>query len=419
MNHQNNNNRNPSYRPPNGTNGSGRPAGNYARSGRQNPHGPARTPQNRYTRRNERRPGIRGYSNPEQKSSSGKVVLSLFGLIAAAAIIIILLLPKSENIPTLPTPDTAAVDAAQNAVVTEPDTSAVTADPDTHQSASQYAARNDSTVTLTNEIECQYGILIDLENNTVLADKSGDERIFPASMTKVMTILVSAENCENLEDTFTMTNEIVSPLAAQNAAVAGFAPGEKITVLDLLYGAALPSGADATKALAEYTAGSEEEFAKLMNAKCDELKLTGTHFVNSSGLHDDNHYSTCHDIALIMKAAMANETAKKVLSTYQYTTSKTTEHPDGITLTSTIFSRVEGSEEFDEKIEIVGGKTGYTGEAGQCLVTCAKVAETGKEYIFATAKGETKWKPVYDTIYVYRHFLGVAYDGEYVPKYMR
>lgn len=156
-----------------------------------------------------------------------------------------------------------------------------------------------------------------------------------------------------------------------------------------------------------------------MNEKCSELGLVGTHFTNASGLHDDNHYSTCHDIALIMEAALENETLKEILGTYEYVTSKTPEHPEGITLYDTMFSRVEGKEEFDDKIEIFAGKTGFTGEAGNCLVSAAKVVGEDKVWIFVCAGGESKWKPIYDTIHVYRTYLGVAYDGEYIPKYMR
>lgn len=370
-----------------------------------------RQSQNQYRRPPKRRPkvrpGIKTYDTPK-KSADSRVLLALFGIIAAIIILILLLTPRSEDIPEL---EVQAFDATTEVTTTEAEPPPPT---------NPYADRTDATVTLTTEISCNNSILIDVTNNTVIAEKGGDERIYPASMTKVMTILVAAENCKNLEDTFEMTIDIIDPLYRENASVAGFSPGEQVSVLDMLYGAALPSGADATTGLAIYTAGSEEAFAELMNKKCEELLLENTHFVNASGLHDDNHYSTCHDIAIIMKAALANDTVRQILSTYQYTTAGTAQHPEGILLTDTMFSRIHGKDEFDGKIQVIGGKTGYTGEAGQCLVSAASVvANPENEYILVTAGGADKWKPIYDTIYMYRHFLGVEYEGEYVPKHLR
>ena len=310
---------------------------------------------------------------------------------------------ESDNIAVNGTID-STTEEVETEIATEAETEAV------------YASKVATTVVLGSEIECANAIVIDLEANTVLAEKSGEARIYPASMTKVLTVLVAVENCESLDETVTVAYETVAPLAEKNATVAGFNAGETVTVRDLLYGAALPSGADATGTLALHISGSEAEFAKLMNEKCEQLGITGTHFTNASGLHDDNHYSTCHDIAVIFKAAMENDTVREVFSAKEYTTSKTTEHPEGIHLESTIFGRMWGDKEFDYKIEVIGGKTGYTGQAKQCLVSLAANVSTGKEYICVVAGGESRYKPVYDTIYAYRHFLGETYDGEYDPK---
>ena len=201
-----------------------------------------------------------------------------------------------------------------------------------------------------------------------------------------MTLLVAVENIENLDDTFLMTNEILYPLNLQDASVAGFLGGENVTIRDLLYGLALPSGADAAVAIADYVAGSEEEFAVLMNEKVEELGLKNTHFVTTSGLHDENHYSTLADIAVILQEAMDNNLCRQILSTYQYRTESTDEHPNGILLTSTMFSRMKGNEDEDIGVDIVGGKTGYTNEAGHCLASFAR--KDGKEYIAVLGKGE-------------------------------
>lgn len=278
-----------------------------------------------------------------------------------------------------------------------------------------YAARNAATVPFSSEFTFRNGILIDIENGTVLEDRDGDAKMYPASMTKVMTLIVAYENAKSLDDTFTMTAEITDPLFKENASVAGFAVGEIITVRDMIYGLILPSGGDAAMGLAEKIAGSEADFVKLMNKKVRELGLTGTHFMNVTGLHDENHYSTCHDIALILEYAAKDDFMRTVLSSYKYTTSKTAEHPEGIELTSTVFSRMYGNE--SECVFILGGKTGYTIEAKNCLCTFATPFTPGEpesaiyarapKYILVTAGSGDKWGPVFDAINIYKE-IGTA-----------
>lgn len=268
----------------------------------------------------------------------------------------------------------------------------------------------DSRTIGKNDISSDYAILIDLENNTVLASKKGDEKMYPASMTKMMTLIVAAEHAENLDDTFEMTNAITDPLFRENASVAGFLNGEQVTLRDLMYGLILPSGADCAVALALYTAGSEAAFADMMNEKVAELGLKNTHFMNPTGLHDENQYSTCHEIALILEYALRDDFMRTVLSTYKYTTEKTPQHPDGITLYSTMQSRMYGNEA--PGMFILGGKTGYTTEAGNCLASYAVKydKDTEKEddlksktpgYIFVSAHGGSVWAPIFDAINMY------------------
>ena len=267
-----------------------------------------------------------------------------------------------------------------------------------------YAIKTDDTLKLTDEIASDYAIMIDLGNNTVVAEKGGDEMIYPASMTKVMTLIVAYENCKNLDDTFTMTAEITDPLFKEGASVAGFSVGEEVTIRDLLYGAILPSGADATDALAIYTAGSIEKFVAMMNKKVLQLGLSNTHFSNPSGLHDKNHYSTPHEMALIFEYAMKIDGCREILSTYKYTTALTDKHPDGILLTSTMFSRMKGDE--SGVAEIIAGKTGYTNEGLHCLVSLGKRNGTGKEYVLVTAHAAATYDPIYDCINLYKKLFG-------------
>ncbi len=273
---------------------------------------------------------------------------------------------------------------------------------DTQKISVTYASVTSETKDLGSSIASDYGILINLGMNTVTAAKDPDATIFPASMTKVMTLIVAYESCKNLDDKFTMTLEITDPLFAAGASVAGFAVGEQITIRDLLYGAILPSGGDATDALAIYTAGSIEAFVDMMNRKVLEMGLSNTHFKNPSGLHDDDHYSTPHEMALILQYALKIEECKKILCTYQYTTSPTPQHPNGILLTSTMFSRMKGDE--SGVAEIVGGKTGFTNEGLHCLASYAKVGSD--EYVLVTAHAPAMYDPVYDCINVYKNLFG-------------
>ena len=271
---------------------------------------------------------------------------------------------------------------------------------------SLFAEYTDSTETL--QIDSGYGILIDLSTNKVIAEKGAGDRIYPASMTKIMTLIVAYENIDNLEDTYTFKAEMLDEYYRQNASVAGFSAGESVPVKDLLYGCILPSGADATGALAEYVAGSEEAFAALMNKKAAEMGLKDTHFVTASGLHDDDHYSTCEDMAAILRYAINNEATRQVLATYKYTTSSTAEHPDGIELTGTLKSRMAGDEA--EGVFVQGGKTGYTIEGKNCLATfAANCTEENAEfcaprYILVTAYASGEYTPVFDAIDVYKNY---------------
>ncbi|MBQ4599901.1 MAG: D-alanyl-D-alanine carboxypeptidase [Clostridia bacterium] len=267
-----------------------------------------------------------------------------------------------------------------------------------------HAASTAQTQSITN-INSGYAILIDTAKNEVVASKNGNERIYPASMTKVMTLIVAAEHITDLDELFTFDYTITDPAYEAGASVAGFLAGESVSMRDILYGVALPSGADATTAIAIKVAGSEEVFAELMNRKAADMGLTDTHFVNASGLHDRDHYSTPQEIAIIMEYAMQIPLIAEILSTYQYTTAATEQHPNGILLTSTTFSRMYGNEAGN--CTVIAGKTGYTPEAGQCLVSVAETPD-GARYILVTASASGTYAPVYDAIDIYKKYLPQA-----------
>ncbi len=256
------------------------------------------------------------------------------------------------------------------------------------------------TVTLGNEIESPYAVLVDTSNDTVLARRNADQIIYPASMTKVMTLLVAAENIDNLDDTFEMSYSIIDPLYKEGLTLAGFGHGEKVKLIDMFYGMALESGADAAVGLACYVSGSEEEFVKLMNLKCTELGLENTHFTNASGMHNKENYTTCIEMAMIMRAAMENDFCREVLSTEWYTVPKNEFH-DELKYHSGMFEKMYGTE--PKVAEIKGGKTGFTSQSLFCLVSFG-ITDDGREIICVTAKGERKYAPIYDAIELYKTY---------------
>lgn len=247
-----------------------------------------------------------------------------------------------------------------------------------------------------------HAILLRADSGEVLAEKDADSTIYPASMTKMMTALLAIEANPDLDTPVTLPEEIFPALQAQNASLAGFQAGETATVRDLLYGAMLPSGAECCEALAREVSGSEEAFAARMNQKAAELGMTATHFCNPTGLHDPEHVSTVRDMARLTEAALQNETFRKLFTTERYTVPATNCHTQGFTMHSTLLSQLDGTELHSGRI--LGGKTGYTGEAGLCLASLAEVK--GREYILVTAGagGDHSTAPYHieDAVTVYR-----------------
>lgn len=230
-------------------------------------------------------------------------------------------------------------------------------------------------------INSPYAVLMQARGGKILGEINGEERIYPASMTKIMTVIVAIENIDDLEEKITLTDEMFAGLYEQDATQAGFQPGEEVRVIDLLYGAMLPSGAECCIALADTIAGSEEAYAELMNKKAAKLGMDNTHFCDTTGLHDPDHYSTAKDIAVLLKYCIQNNTFREIAESSRHSTGITNIHPDGITYYSTMFKNLSDPTVTGGKI--LGGKTGYTNEAGHCLASFAEIE--GREYILVTA----------------------------------
>ncbi len=252
-----------------------------------------------------------------------------------------------------------------------------------------------------NRLYSPHVILVSLNGPSTLMQKNSEEKIYPASLTKMMTAIVAIENLPNLQGQVKLPNAIFQELYKADATMAGFQPNEMVRAIDLLYGALLPSGAECCIGLAAQIAGSEPEFVKMMNQKAANLGMKNTHFTNATGLHAENHYTTVKDLAILLSYALQNATFREMFTASRYTTQPTNKHPGGITFYSTMFEKINGVSISGGKI--LGGKTGYTEEAGLCLASLAQAG--GKEYILVTAgaKGnhESEQYNITDALAVY------------------
>lgn len=221
-------------------------------------------------------------------------------------------------------------------------------------------------------IQAAAAFLADPITGQVLYEKNADERRFPASTTKIMTALLTLENA-SLEDTVTATAADFA-LLEPGSSLAGIKLGETLTVHDLLYGLMLPSGNDAAIMLARHVGGSVENFVQMMNDKAIALGCTGTHFVNSSGLHHADHYSTARDLFTISSAAMKNETFAEIVNTAQKTLQATNLQPQRKVFTSNLLTLRKTNPTYYRYCK--GIKTGHTSQSGYCFVGTATKKES-------------------------------------------
>lgn len=199
------------------------------------------------------------------------------------------------------------------------------------------------------------------------------DKLYPASTTKLLTAYLALKY-GNLSDTITVSKDAVGvPLDSSRA---GLITGDKLTLEELLYGLMLPSGNDSAVAIAEYISGSEEAFATLMNDEARKLGATNSHFVNSHGYHDDEHYTTAYDLYLILKECVKNDTFLEIVSANQYPID--IDQKNG-TYRKAVWRQtnqyVTGLRSEPNGIDVIGGKTGTTDQAGSCLIMYSETAE--------------------------------------------
>ena len=235
------------------------------------------------------------------------------------------------------------------------------------QSQVSAAAKAAADAITKPEITSEAGILYDVTNGRVLFEKNADEKLAPASTTKLMTALLVLEKSK-LDDKVTFSKTAVTNLES-GAVKIGLVEGDQVSVKDCLYGLLLKSANEVANGLAEHVSGSISAFADLMNAKAKELGCTNTHFVNPNGLNSDQQYTTCRDMAKIAAAAFANQTLCQIDSTLSYKFPAT---KAAAARTITPGHKMLYPNDSRYYAGIVGGKTGYTSKAGNTLVTCVE-----------------------------------------------
>lgn len=262
-------------------------------------------------------------------------------------------------------------------------------------------APEDVSVFLDSELYCRNAYLCLADTRSVIAEKESGEKVSPASLTKIMTTVVLLENAVDLDAKVTVPSEIYDELYRNGAAMAGFLPGEVVSLKDLVYGIMLPSGAEAAAAAAEYVFGGQDKLVEKMNIKALEMGLSNTHFENIYGFDEEGHYSNAAELAQILMYAIKNETFCEIVQNESYSVPPTNKHPQGFTMKSTVFSKI-GDAAAEEAV-ILGGKTGYTYDAGLCLATYA--TKDNRVYVAVVLGVEgnhrTKQYQVDDTIYLY------------------
>lgn len=235
--------------------------------------------------------------------------------------------------------------------------------------------------------ENQKGLLLDLDDRKVLYSKQALQKVYPASITKIMTAMLALKY-GNMNDVVTITQENLN--LEEGSQVCGFWAGDQVTMDQLLHCLLVYSGNDAAAAIAEHVGGSTDGFVEMMNSYARELGCTGTHFTNPHGLQDENHYTTPYDIYLMLKEALNYPEFTQITQSGSYTVEYT--HADGSSASTTLLATdhyLTGEATPPKNVTILGGKTGTTDNAGNCLALLSQNAY-GKPYISIVMGASTK-----------------------------
>ena len=261
-------------------------------------------------------------------------------------------------------------------------------------------------VAFDESINSDSAILINVDNGDTRYEKDADKQRRPASLVKMMTVYVAIKNNEDIDSEFKMPKEAFKGLDENMASQSGLKPGEAVTIRDLCYAAILSSGGDAANALALETSGDVESFVKLMNKEAEKMGMDSTSFKNPTGLDAKGQVATCRDWARFLKIALGNTLFNEVFRSKTYMMDATEEHPDGLLFEHTMLDSLESFQRYFDTsgYEIVGGKTGFTNEAGNCLVTMAEKRRAPDFIVVtmhATGEGEQYSRAFNDAVTLY------------------
>ena len=256
-------------------------------------------------------------------------------------------------------------------------------------------------------INAKAALIVETNTGKIIYEKDIYEQNYPASVTKILTAILTIENCE-LDDVATVSQTAISHIPT-GYVIAPLYIGEQITIKDLLYALMLKSANDAAYVLAEHVGGSVDGFSEMMNKKAEEIGCKNTHFVNPNGIHNQNHYTTAYDMYLISNYAMKNETFKEIVSTYEYTLSPTNKHPLKDRIMKNTNNFVNPKNAYYNKI-VNGIKTGTTKQAGNCLITDS--SDNGLEFITVILGAQTANSKFSET----KKMISFAYDNYALTK---
>lgn len=256
------------------------------------------------------------------------------------------------------------------ALVLQPVSAAPKSEPTPAPTPAATASPTPGPLTPLPEIHAGAAILMDMKTGRVLYENNADEKMFPASTTKILTGIMALESLD-MNTTLTATDAAIAPITLEHSSM-GIYRGEELTVEQLIYGLLVHSANDAANVLAVNMGGSIEGFAAMMNEKAAEIGAVNSHFVNPHGFHDDNHYTTARDLALIAKYAMQNEKFREIVKTAKYVIPPTNKYKTDRNLitTNNLISKYKTPANFYEYA--TGIKTGSTSQALNCLVASAK-----------------------------------------------
>lgn len=270
-------------------------------------------------------------------------------------------------------------------------------------SAMQGSQTPDAQMPLSNsvdlELDATAAILYDATTGTMVYAMNPDQRVYPTGLTAILTCLVALENCDLSE--IVTVNYAVIEQTPWDSTTANLIAGEQISMQDLLYCIMLNSAVDAALTVAHHIAGSQEAFVAMMNEKALELGCTGSSFTNATGLQDANHYTTVRDLLRITLAALENETFCQIYSaeTYEIPATNKSDARSLLTTNYMLYGAMGGIY-VDERVE--GGKTGYTSDAGRCLMVTAREGST--HYVGIVMGGDTTYAEDEITIVDFGHF---------------